>query len=375
MADRCLTTEQLNVARDAWFEDRNAAEAEYGPIGDWNFCAECSMEKLFYEKSDFNEDISGWDVGEVVNMYQMFDFAAEFNQDLSGWDVSKVTRMRKLFESATKFNQDLSEWDVSKVTSLAQMFNEGTDFNKNISEWDVSRVTEMGKMFGDAISFNQNLSEWDVSQVTKMKNMFNGASSFNNCLDWDLSNVETTDMFVGSNGSICTHSSLNPSIVSSRKPSSAPSTQLILTLDPSAGPTVLSSGPTQTPSMAPSDVLPNNPTKVPTRDLTPSPTLTLDPSGVPASNSPTAEKPKPAETGKIGHNYGLVYGMATFFAILTILILRQMYIMHPRRNTSRSVLVNDEEEPITGSDEEPEVYREIENKETTNDPLHEPLLL
>mmetsp|Transcript_38669 Transcript_38669/g.89845 ORF Transcript_38669/g.89845 Transcript_38669/m.89845 type:complete len:284 (+) Transcript_38669:510-1361(+) len=283
--------------------------------------------------------------------------------------------MRKLFESATKFNQDLSEWDVSKVTSLAQMFNEGTDFNKNISEWDVSRVTEMGKMFGDAISFNQNLSEWDVSQVTKMKNMFNGASSFNNCLDWDLSNVETTDMFVGSNGSICTHSSLNPSIVSSRKPSSAPSTQLILTLDPSAGPTVLSSGPTQTPSMAPSDVLPNNPTKVPTRDLTPSPTLTLDPSGVPASNSPTAEKPKPAETGKIGHNYGLVYGMATFFAILTILILRQMYIMHPRRNTSRSVLVNDEEEPITGSDEEPEVYREIENKETTNDPLHEPLLL
>eukprot|EP00587_Corethron_hystrix_P016884 CAMPEP_0113326314 /NCGR_PEP_ID=MMETSP0010_2-20120614/18423_1 /TAXON_ID=216773 ORGANISM="Corethron hystrix, Strain 308" /NCGR_SAMPLE_ID=MMETSP0010_2 /ASSEMBLY_ACC=CAM_ASM_000155 /LENGTH=100 /DNA_ID=CAMNT_0000186573 /DNA_START=132 /DNA_END=431 /DNA_ORIENTATION=+ /assembly_acc=CAM_ASM_000155 len=100
----------------------------------------------------------------------------------------------------------------------------------------------MGGMFYKSTLFNQNLSEWDVSKVTNMDNMFNGASSFNNCLVWDVGDVNTDEMFDGSNGLICTHQSLNPSTGPSWKPTLKP------TLSPS---TQL----THKPSMASSDVL------------------------------------------------------------------------------------------------------------------------
>jgi surface protein len=46
---------------------------------------------LFKDKSDFNDDISGWDVLSVTNMSYMFYYASSFNQPLGSWDVSSVT--------------------------------------------------------------------------------------------------------------------------------------------------------------------------------------------------------------------------------------------------------------------------------------------
>lgn len=45
----------------------------------------------------------------------IFYNATNFNQDISGWDLSNVTGMRNMFRNATSFNQDLSGWDVSNV--------------------------------------------------------------------------------------------------------------------------------------------------------------------------------------------------------------------------------------------------------------------
>ena len=45
-------------------------------------------------------------------MSSMFDGASNFNGDLSSWDVSNVINMSNMFESAISFNGDLSSWDV-----------------------------------------------------------------------------------------------------------------------------------------------------------------------------------------------------------------------------------------------------------------------
>ena len=42
-----------------------------------------------FNLSEFNGDISGWDVSSVLNMNCMFTFS-KFNGDISGWDVSSV---------------------------------------------------------------------------------------------------------------------------------------------------------------------------------------------------------------------------------------------------------------------------------------------
>ena len=45
-----------------------------------------------FEKSDFNGDISKWNVSSVINMDGLFS-ETDFNGDISNWDVSNVISM------------------------------------------------------------------------------------------------------------------------------------------------------------------------------------------------------------------------------------------------------------------------------------------
>ena len=40
--------------------------------------------------------------------------------------------MTDMFRCATNFNQDISDWDVSNVNSMEAMFFDATNFNQNI---------------------------------------------------------------------------------------------------------------------------------------------------------------------------------------------------------------------------------------------------
>ena len=71
--------------------------------------------------------------------------------------------MSAMFEGARKFNQDISSWDVSNVIDMSNMFYIVSNFNQDISSWDVSNVTNMSKMFCGASNFNQDIGSWVVS--------------------------------------------------------------------------------------------------------------------------------------------------------------------------------------------------------------------
>ena len=67
---------------------------------------------------------------------------SDFNGDISGWDVSNVADMRCMFRETKGFNGDISYWDVSKVTDMAEMFH-NSNFNGNLKRWDTKNVKDM----------------------------------------------------------------------------------------------------------------------------------------------------------------------------------------------------------------------------------------
>ncbi len=168
-------------------------------ISTWNVSNVTNMMAMFNRASAFNQNIGSWDVSNVTNMMGMFNRASAFNQNIGSWNVGLVKDMSSMFGYAAAFNQDISSWDVSKVTNMSSMFREATSFNQVIGAWDVSKVTIMFRMFENATAFNQNIGNWNVGLVTDMSGMFYVASAFNQDIGaWDVSNVTNmTSMFFG----------------------------------------------------------------------------------------------------------------------------------------------------------------------------------
>ena len=83
------------------------------------------------------------------------------------------------FYACSNFNGDISTWDVSGVQTFANMLRSCPLFNQPIGVWDMSSAVNLSSMFRDSAGFNQDVSDWNVVNVTDATAFMVGKSSFN----------------------------------------------------------------------------------------------------------------------------------------------------------------------------------------------------
>ena len=182
------TSNVTNMKKLFWETEFN------GDISQWNVSNVTDMTAMFCSQKDsfyaFNGDLNNWDVSNVTTMENMFMGACGANPSISKWDVSNVKDMYQMFAWNQKFDDDISNWNVGNVRNMALMFYE-SGFNGDLSKWDVSKVQDMHGMFSSS-SFkgnNGSLNNWNVSNVTNMRGMFRSTFFNSDISNWDVSNV------------------------------------------------------------------------------------------------------------------------------------------------------------------------------------------
>ena len=95
---------------------------------------------LFYY-SDFNGDISGWNVSNVENMFNMFN-GSKFTGENGIFRLeqgNKVKNMENMFYNS-EFNGDVENWKVNKICVIDNMFYyTPLEKNNNLPQWYLDR--------------------------------------------------------------------------------------------------------------------------------------------------------------------------------------------------------------------------------------------
>ena len=167
-------------------------------LSSWDVSNATTMSHMFRSCIYFNGDLSRWDTGNVKNFDYMFQHALALKRDghLCSWNTSSAVSMQGMFCDCANFQEDISGWDTSNVTNMAVMFNGAVSFNCSLNSWNTSRVVTMKGMFLEAHNFNGNIVDWDTRAVRDMSMMFYGTDEFNRDITtWNVrSLVDMTDM-------------------------------------------------------------------------------------------------------------------------------------------------------------------------------------
>ena len=153
---------------------------------------------LIYNATDA-PDLSG-----ATSTAKMFRLASQFDGDISGWDVSSVTDMRAMFQNASAFDQNLGRWyvvpngtsiirsDIPGVVGSISAQNAFLDGHE--SDYGIGAGADSGfiEMAGGNLL---NMTSADSGRTSYQVNVTaSGGSVFENGNNWRLLGIAVTDI-------------------------------------------------------------------------------------------------------------------------------------------------------------------------------------
>ncbi len=169
---KLITQENIYIAVNTWIENPSEAEATYGHIKDWDVSKVTDMSYLFFNKSNFNDDIGNWDVTNVTNMTQMFWNATNFNQDLSKWCVSNIAEEPIQFSDNSSIKENHKPyWGFCNIVELKTYEATDITYTSAVVSGEIiaspETVTERGILYAlKTTNSNPLIGESGVTKLT-----------------------------------------------------------------------------------------------------------------------------------------------------------------------------------------------------------------
>ena len=121
--------------------------------------------------------------------------------------------LTKMFEGATNYNQDVSTFDVSTVINFSASFKSASNFNQNLGSWDISSATDMSNMLDNTdlsiANYSDTLIGWNNLQNTP-SNITLGASTLTYNDDGEIAKnslISNDSWTINDAGLACVHES------------------------------------------------------------------------------------------------------------------------------------------------------------------------
>lgn len=220
--DKLKTVQKFGSSK--WISTEDMFEGCSNFTGGWSDTpdlSECnSMFRMFRACANFNQNISDWDVSNVLIITELLYNCSSYNQETT-LDISNATETSSMFFGTSSLNENVTLLNSNSVTSASRMFMyssfnstlvmntsliadftemfNNSSYNQSVSSFDTSSAELMTGMFRGT-PFNQDISNFVTSNVTDMSYMFNGSSFNQDVAFMDISSLLNADYMLTTGG-------------------------------------------------------------------------------------------------------------------------------------------------------------------------------
>ncbi len=98
--------------------------ADFSEVSDMPLIGTATISYILYGVNGIIKNIDKWDTSAAQSTNGSF-VGSNFNQDITNWDVTNVVDMNYMFYYAYSFNQDISKWNFNKEVYFGPSFLAG----------------------------------------------------------------------------------------------------------------------------------------------------------------------------------------------------------------------------------------------------------
>lgn len=119
-----------------------------------------SAQAMFFNSKKFNDPVNIYS-SVLTSFADMFRYATSFNSKVN-LPTSSANTLQYMFDGAYSYNQEISDWNVSNIVDMRGFLRNATSFNKDLSKWNFNKEVNLLDFMTGKSSLNYKASYYDA---------------------------------------------------------------------------------------------------------------------------------------------------------------------------------------------------------------------